>query len=201
MFYLLKGFVLGILIAMPVGPITLLCIRRTLAHGRLSGLLSGLGVATADGAYGLVAALGLTAISGFLLKGQIFLGIAGGLFMCYLGLKAFRSKPAHDAAVAKDRGGLRDYSSALALTITNPMTILMFLGIFAGLGIHSGNYLDSSLLVVGVFLGSAVWWVALAYVIGLIRHRISDVAMLWLDRVSGSLILGFGVISVLKSVV
>jgi threonine/homoserine/homoserine lactone efflux protein len=135
--FFLKGLLLGFSIAAPVGPIGLLCIQRTIANGRRSGLVTGLGAATADGLYGAVAAFGLTTISGFLVGQQIWLRLIGGLFLLYLGSRTFLSKSAERAASSIHKNLFRDYASTVFLTITNPMTILSFAAVFAGLGLAS----------------------------------------------------------------
>src|SRR5262245_23551445 len=167
---LLRGLLIGFSIAAPVGPIGVLCIRRTLADGRLAGLVSGLGAATADAFYGCVAAFGLTAVSGFLISQQTWLRLFGGLFLCYLGIRTLLAAPAEKPAIATGRrpspgrGLLAAYTSTFALTVANPATILSFAAIFAGMGagITSRSYASAALLVSGVFLGSALWWLLLS---------------------------------------
>ena len=149
----LEGVVIGLAVAAPVGPIGVLCIRRTLAYGRASGLVSGLGAATADAAYGSVAALGLTFVTGLLVDAEAWLRLGGGVFLVFLGVKTFLSRPA-ERPVAAGRGGLPGaYASTLALTLANPSTILSFAAIFAGLGAGSADGSSTALLLVpGVFL-------------------------------------------------
>lgn len=195
-----KGMVLGFSIAAPVGPIGVLCIRRTLAEGRLVGLLSGLGAATADASYGAIAAFGLTAVSSLLVDQQTALRIIGGLFLGFLGLRTFLAAPAGEAAKAgHGRRLLSNYLSTLGLTLTNPATILSFVAIFAGLGwagTREAGYASAALLVLGVFCGSALWWLILSTGVSLIRSRFSPRVMQWVNRGSGSLILGFGVVAI-----
>ncbi|MEO8125871.1 MAG: LysE family transporter [Bryobacteraceae bacterium] len=196
---LLKGMLLGFSIAAPVGPIGLLCIRRTLAHGRAEGFATGLGAAAADCAYGFVAAFGLTAVSGLLVSQQMWIRLLGGLFLCYLGIAAFRSRPTGAAPVSQGRGLWLSFGSTFLLTIANPMTILSFLAVFAGLGIASAQsaYGDGALLVAGVFAGSALWWFLLSGAASLLRHRFTVGAMLWVNRGSGVLVFGFGIATLL----
>ncbi len=191
---LLRGLVLGFSIAAPVGPIGILCIRRTLAEGRAAGIVSGLGAATADALYGTVAALGLTIVSGFLLDQQIWLRLVGGAFLCYLGIRTLLSKPAVQAAAVRGSSLPAAFVSTFFLTLTNPITILSFVAIFAGLGLADtrGYYASAGALVLGVFCGSALWWLALSGAVGVLRDRFSPRAMLWVNRVSGVTILGFG---------
>ena len=194
--FILKGMIIGFSIAAPVGPIGVLCIRRTLAEGRAYGFASGLGAATADGFYGTVAALGLTLISSFLIDQANWLHLIGGAYLCYLGIKTFRSKPAERAAEAKGRGLVGAYTSTLFLTLTNPLTIFAFAAIFAGVGaeVASGNTFGALNVVLGVFLGSATWWLILVTLTSLFRSRLSTGGLVWVNRVSGVLILGFGAV-------
>ncbi|MGE5123909.1 MAG: LysE family translocator [Acidobacteriaceae bacterium] len=189
------GLIIGFSIAAPVGPIGVLCIRRTLTSGRLSGLVSGLGAATADGLYGCVAAFGLTFISNILIHQQVWLRLLGGLFLCYLGLKAFISIPDDPAAQSSRPTLFSSYASTFFLTLTNPLTILSFAAIFAGLGVKLGqsDYAIATVTVLGVFLGSACWWVLLTSVVHLVRTRFQPSGLLWVNRISGMVILGFGI--------
>ena len=193
----LRGLVIGFSIAAPVGPIGVLCIRRTLADGQLSGLVSGLGAATADGMYGCVAGFGLTFISSALIDQQMWLRLFGGLFLCYLGIKTLLSKPAEQAARADRSGLLGVYASTFLLTVTNPLTILSFAAIFAGLGLANtgGNYASALVLVLGVFHGSAAWWLLLSGGVGLLREKFNTQALLWVNRISGTIITVFGMIA------
>lgn len=184
---------IGFSIAAPVGPIGLLCIRRTLAEGRGVGLATGLGAATADAVYGAVAGFGLTAVSGVLLGGRVWLRLAGGVFLCYLGARTFRSRPAAGPPEARGRGLAGAYASTLGLTLTNPTTILSFAAIFAGFGAGRAGYLGASVLVLGVFLGSALWWLVLSGGVALLRPRFRPAALVWVNRLSGALIAAFGV--------
>jgi threonine/homoserine/homoserine lactone efflux protein len=193
----LRGLVIGFSIAAPVGPIGVLCIRRTLAEGQLYGLVSGLGAATADAMYGCVAAFGLTFISSFLIGHKLWLSLIGGLFLLYLGIKTLLSKPAEDAAKAEGTGLLGAYASTFLLTVTNPMTILSFVAIFAALGLGSttGSYASALILVLGVFCGSATWWLLLSGGVGLFRNKFNARGLLWVNRISGAIITLFGVIA------
>lgn len=197
-FLLFKGILLGLAIAAPVGPIGVLCIRRTLVAGQAIGLLSGLGAATADGLYSCIAGFGLTFISQFLIDQAFWLQRVGGGFLCYLGLTTFWAQPAAKAATIKGTGLLSAYVSTLALTLTNPATILSFVAIFAGLGVAATkqNYLASSVLVLGVFLGSALWWLLLSWSVNLFRTKFNLQRMRWLNRGSGLIILTFGIVAV-----
>lgn len=192
--YLMQGLLLGFAIAAPVGPIGLLCIQRTLNQGRVTGLVSGLGAASADAVYGFIAAFGLTMISAFLLEQQLWLGIAGGLYLCYLGVRMALAAPATEAAVVEGNSLLAAYASTFMLTLTNPMTILFFVAVYAGAGLAAGvdDYVASTWLVLGVFLGSAGWWLLLSSVTSLFRTRINAAVLRWVNVVAGVVILGFG---------
>ena len=197
-FFFLKGFLIGFSIAAPVGPIGVLCIRRTLAYGRRSGLASGLGAATADALYGGVAAFGLTLISHFLIQQQFWFRLVGGGFLLSLGVRAFLSHPEGDPSLARRSDLAGDFLSTVFLTLTNPLTILSFAAIFAGLGLGAtgGTYIDAGVMVLGVLLGSALWWWILSFGVGAFRDRFSLRGLRWVNRISGIIILGFGVAAI-----
>jgi threonine/homoserine/homoserine lactone efflux protein len=188
---LLQAIVLGFSIAAPVGPIGVLCIRRTLAHGRRIGFVSGLGAATADGAFALMGGLGMTALSALLVQQQMWLRLIGGAFLCWLGLRTFLAKPASQNADAPDRPSVWGaYGSTVLLTFTNPATIIMFAGLFAGMSqIAAGG---AAWFALGIFAGSALWWLLLAAIAGVLRRSLSPNAMMWINRVSGMVIFAFG---------
>ena len=192
--FLVKGAVIGFSLAAPVGPIGLLCIRRSFAEGRLVGLVTGLGAATADASYGAIAAFGLTAVSSFLVAQKMWLGLFGGVFLCYLGVRAFLAAPASTVAQANGGSGLAAaYASTFVLTLTNPITILSFIPVFAGLGLGIASDRGSAgSVVAGVFVGSALWWLLLSNGVALFRHRIGDTWMRSVNRVSGAMIFAFG---------
>jgi threonine/homoserine/homoserine lactone efflux protein len=195
--FFLKGAVIGFSIAAPVGPIGLLCIRRSLAEGRWVGLFTGLGAATADAVYGGVAAFGLTAVSSVLVAYRVWLAFFGGLFLSYLGIRTFISAPAADGASSRRSGFASAYASTFVLTLTNPMTILSFVAIFAGLGLASGaDYGAATMLVAGVFAGSAVWWLTLSSGTALLRTRLSGGRMRLVNHLSGAMILAFGIYAI-----
>lgn len=194
--YFLRGLIIGFSIAAPVGPIGVLCIRRTITNGLLSGLVSGLGAATADAIYGSIAAFGLAFVSGYLINQQVWLRVIGGLFLCYLGIRIFLALPVEDLEEApRGKGLLGDYASTFILTLTNPLTILSFAAIFAGLGLADADLgrFTAVVMVVGVFLGSAAWWLLLSSGTNLFRRRFNRTALLWVNRVSGVIITTFGV--------
>jgi len=194
--FLARGLAVGFTVAAAVGPISLLTIRRTLAHGRLYGLVSGLGVALADASYGGIAAFGLTAITSVLVGARVVLGVVGGAFLVWLAIGTIRARPA-EAAQTDDRPGLAAaFLSIYGLTMTNPMTIFSFAGIFAGLGLAGHGGTEAALLTLGVFLGSSLWWVGLTAVVGRLRDRVTPRALVWVNRVSGSVLLVFGLVAI-----
>jgi threonine/homoserine/homoserine lactone efflux protein len=200
--FLFRGLVIGFSIAAPVGPIGVLCIRRTLAEGRSAGLVSGLGAATADAMYGSIAGFGLTFISSLLIGQQAWLRLIGGVFLCYLGLRTFLAAPAPLAKTASVNGNglLSAYASTFFLTLTNPLTILSFAAVFAGLGLADAgrSYFSAGILVLGVFIGSALWWLLLSGGVGLIRSRFNAPALRWVNRISGAMIIAFGLLALLS---
>ena len=192
-----RGFILGFTIAAAVGPISLLVIRRTLAEGRLYGLVSGLGVATADATYGAIAAFGLSAITDVLVNARQVLGLVGGVFLLWLAWQTIRATPTEAATVGVRRGGYAGaYLSILGLTLANPMTILSFGALFAGLGVTSGATGDAALVVLGVLLGSTTWWVVLTTVIGTLRTRVTADWIHRINFVSGVVIGAFAIVAI-----
>jgi threonine/homoserine/homoserine lactone efflux protein len=196
----LNGAVIGLSIAAPVGPIGVLVIRRTLAEGRLTGFVTGLGAATADAIYGAIGALGLALVASALSGASIWLRLLGGLFLCYLGLRTFRAPPSDRAAATSGADRARAYAATLLLTLTNPATILSFAAIFAGLGVGSarGDLSAALVLVAGVFCGSALWWLLLSGGVSLARAKLTPRELSWVNRVSGAIIAGFGVAALLS---
>lgn len=192
--FFLKGLAFGFVLAATVGPMWVLCFRRTVAHGTLAGLASGMGIAVADGLYGAVAAFGLTAISGLLLRHSYWIGLVGGIFLVYLGVKTLLAKPSINEKTEPDLGNGKAFLSTLGLTLANPPTILAFAAIFAGLGLAAGaDYTAAGVITAGVFLGSASWWLILAAGAGWLRSRMGPGLVRAINLVSGLTILGFAV--------
>lgn len=197
----LRGLLIGLSIAAPVGPMGVLCIKRTLAEGRSAGFISGLGIATGDAIYAAIGGLGLTFISGFLISQTLWLRLVGGIFLCYLGLKTGLSKPSEKAAIApssKNRFWL--YLSTCFLTLTNPTTILSFAAIMAGLGVGSTtrNYSAALLLVLGVFCGSTLWWLILTSGVSIFRTKFSPKLLGIVNQLSAVIIIFFGAVALLS---
>ena len=195
-----RGLAIGFAIAAPVGAIGLLCIRRTLAYGRLTGFVSGLGAATADAVYGAVAALGLTAVSATLVAHQDIVRLLGGVFLLHLGARTAVAHPAMDVGGGSARGLAAAFVSTLALTLTNPTTILSFVAVFVGLGLGTaaGDRASAVFMVSGVFLGSALWWLLLSGAVGFFRRALTPERLRWVNRVSGAVLMGFGVLALLS---
>lgn len=194
---LLKGLIIGFSIAAPVGAIAILCISRTLVQGRLAGFVCGLGAATADGIYGCIAGFGLTFISRLLIEQQFWLRLLGGVFLCYLGAKTFISKPAQ-RTIAKEVSLIGAYVSTFFLTLTNPLTILAFVGIFAGAGLTNSTYRSAGIFVVGVFSGSACWWLLLCSGVSLLRNHLTPQKLQYLNRISGIILTAFGIVALVN---
>lgn len=194
---LLQGLILGIAIAAPVGPIGLLCIRRTLEHGPMMGFATGMGAAVADTCYGAIAAFGVSAAISFLQGNETLFQTVGGIVLLVVAYRTFRQKPAEEereAASAPDVGTwIAGFMTGLSLTLTNPATIMAFIAIFAGFGLGGLGRFDAITLVLGVFLGSSLWWLTLSSGVAAMRHRISDNGLTVLNTGTGVALGAFGI--------
>lgn len=191
---LAQGGAIGFLVAAAIGPIAMLCIRTTLERGRIAGIAAGMGVAVADTIYAAIGAYGISFVGAALSNGESWLKLVGGIVLIAFGIYLARKQPVN-AVEEKEvpKSIVADFGMTLALTLTNPMTILSFAGLFAGVsGLRGFPLSEIPALLLGVFAGSAIWWLALAFVIGLIRHKISPTTMLWINRGSAAAIIGFG---------
>lgn len=190
-FLFLRGLGIGFALAAPVGPVGILCIRRALAQGRTAALAVGLGAALADSFFGAVAGLGITIVSSFLLSHQTIIRVLGGLFMIMVAIRTWRD-PNCDRADPISGGNLfKDLVSTFLLTLSNPATVIAALGVFAAMGaIGIDNIAAAWVLILGVFLGSTLWWVILSTAAGAMRSRFSPQRLKWLNHAS-SLMLGF----------
>lgn len=194
--FFLKGIAIGFAMAVPVGPIGILCIRKTLTEGRLRGLIIGLGAATADLFYGSVAAFGLTFISDILISQRIWIRLVGGTLLLFLGVKIFRALPTDPKFKNINGGILRSYLTTVFLTLTNPLTIFAFLAVFAALGFGDElKNFTASVLVSGVFIGSYLWFLLLSSGTLLLRNRLDLVGLRWVNRIAGILVIISGVIA------
>jgi threonine/homoserine/homoserine lactone efflux protein len=194
--FLLKGLLVGVIIAVPAGPVGVICIRRTIFNGRLAGFVSGLGAASADAVFGIIAGFGLTFVSDLLLGYQEWLRLGGAGFLLYVGTSALRSDPLAGTRSQRDPEDLfTDYISTFALTITNPITILAFVAIFAGIGFtgDEATLARAAILVLGVWLGSLLWWAGLAFGAGMLRLSFQRQHLVWINRGSGGILVLSGV--------
>ena len=192
----LKGIFIGFAMAIPIGPIGIMCIRKTLTEGRLRGLIIGLGAATADLLYGCVAAFGLTIISSTLESQRIWIRLVGGALILFLGIRTFRAQPTDPKFRIHSTGMLASYLYTVFLTLTNPLTIFAFIAVFAALGLGSGlGYFSASALVAGVFIGSSLWFLLLSSGVTLFRKKLDLVGLRWVNRIAGILIIISGVIA------
>ena len=187
--------IIGLTLAVPVGPIALLCIQRAVTNGRLHGIISGIGVATADSFYAGVTLFGLTAISGLILAHLFSLRLAAGLVLIIVGIRIFLSIPAPLIMKNERETYLKDYLSMVAIAIANPLTLIFFVAILPGFGVvlHENSVLSASEFVCGVFFGSTLWWIILCGSIGSVRERIRLEHMRLINRISGFLIVIFGI--------
>jgi threonine/homoserine/homoserine lactone efflux protein len=190
----IQGIIIGLTLTVPVGPISLLCIQRSVAEGRLHGILSGIGVATADSFYAAVTVLGLTAVSGLIFSQQYLFRFLAGIVLILIGARIFMSVPAAISVKSEHETYLKDYVSMAAIAIANPLTLIFFLVILPGLGIviHEVSFLSAAEFVAGVFTGSVVWWVILCGSVGSVRSRISEENLVLINRISGLFISCFG---------
>ncbi|MCY1502129.1 homoserine/Threonine efflux protein [compost metagenome] len=192
----LKALVIGLSIAAPVGPIGLLCIQRTLAHGRTIGFLSGLGAALADACYGAIGAFGVSAVVSTMVAARVPLALGGAAFLAWMGVQLLRAPATTQARAAEDAATpVKALLSVFVLTLANPMTILSFVAVFASLGSgHVGSGGGAALtMVMGVFLGSALWWLGLSSIVSMVRHKLGARVLQGINKLSGALLLGFAV--------
>ena len=190
----IQGMIIGLTLAVPVGPIALVCIQRAVTDGRLHGIISGIGVATADSFYAAVTFFGLTVISGLIIAHQLPLRFAAGIILILVGIRIFLSIPAPLSMKIEHETYLKDYLSMVAITIANPLTLIFFIAILPGFGVvfHENSVLSGSEFVGGVFLGSTLWWIILCGLIGSVRSRISAEHLRLINRISGVMIVFFG---------
>lgn len=191
----IKGLIIGIAIAAPVGPISILIIQRTLHNGFKIGLMTGLGAAFADCVYGMIAGFGLTAISSTLISHQFLIRLTGGLFLIYLGIKLFFRPPGTKSAGKSDKSSWHAFGTTFLLTLTNPLTILSFIAVFAGLGLGTTHpdFNNAVILVLGITVGSAIWQISLcSFVAFILHHRLNITSTQMINRISGIIILLFG---------
>ncbi len=196
---LLKGITIGFLMAVPIGPIGIMCIRKTLTEGRLRGMIIGLGAATADLLYASIAAFGFTYISGMLSSQRIWIRLIGGALLLFIGIKTFHTTPTDPKKHIHSSGIFGSYISAVILTLTNPLTIFAFIGVFSALGLaNEASIFSGSTLVLGVFIGSCLWFLSLSSAVRLFRKKLDLVGLRWVNRIAGILIIISGVIAIVS---
>lgn len=196
---LVEGIIIGFAMAVPIGPIGIICIRKTLTEGRMRGLIIGLGAATADMLYGSIAAFGLTIISDTLLSQRVWIRLAGGALLLFLGVRTFRARPKDPKIEIQSSGRLRSYFTTIFLTFTNPLTVFAFIAVFAALGLGNGlSILSASVLVAGVFTGSFLWFLSLSSGATFFRSKLDLVGMRWVNKIAGILIIISGVIAIVS---
>lgn len=192
--YFIKGLIIGFAMAVPIGPVGILCIRKTLAEGHSRGLIIGLGSATADAFYGAMAAFGLTFISDAITSQEFWLRLFGGGLLLFLSVRTYRAVPKSPNATLNNSGLLKSYFYALFLVLTNPITIFAFIAVFAAFGLgQMPNIFSASVLVLGVFIGSCSWFVTLSYVATIFRKKLDSTGFTWVNRIAGILIFISGV--------
>lgn len=194
---LLRGVLIGFSLALPVGPVGILCIRRTLAHGDRRGFLTGLAAASADAVYGAVAAFGITLVSDFITSELVWFRLLGGSMLIVLGVRTFRSHPERDLVNATGNNHAETFVSTFILTLTNPMSVFAFAAVFAGLGsaVVGSTTLDRFSVVVGVFLGSFLWFALLTTVVHFFKEKIQSGGIVLINKISGGIILLFGLLT------
>lgn len=198
----LKGWIVGFSIAMPVGPIGMLCIQHALIRGMLYGLVAGFGAALADGIYGAIAGFGVTMVSNFLTTYQLWLHLAGAAFLWYLGFTILFSQPCSNNIEATRLTLKRVFFTTFALTLTNPMTIICFAGAYAGLGVcpTEEGLLSALMLTMGVLVGSAAWWLLLCTGVSMLGKKMTAPPTQWLNRISGGVLLTFALVASLTAI-
>jgi threonine/homoserine/homoserine lactone efflux protein len=194
---LLRGAAAGVAISAPVGPVNVLCISRTLTKGRLSGVIAGLGAATADTFYGAIAGFSISVVIGLLIRNEFWVRLVGGILLIGIGARYYFKRPGSLEGARKEPGG-SVYATALLLNLTNPTTVLSFLAVLAALGMrHHREWWLTLLVVAGIFCGAMLWWTTLALVAGRFRSRFHAGAMVWMNRIAGLAIAGFGAITLI----
>ncbi|HLF20166.1 MAG TPA: LysE family transporter [Bacteroidota bacterium] len=192
--FFIKGLIIGFAMAVPIGPVGVLCIRKTLAEGHSRGLIIGIGAATADSLFGSLAAFGLTFVSDAIASQHFWLRLVGGGSLLFLGIKTFLARTKDPVLPFEKKGLLGSYLSAFFLVLTNPVTIFAFVAVFAAFGLgHKLSIASACLLVLGVFAGSCLWFLTLGYVATLFRKKLDSRGLTWVNRISGVLIVISGI--------
>ena len=200
--FIIKGLIIGFLASIPLGPVGVLCIQRTINKGRIHGVVSGMGAATIDSFFALVAALGLTYIINFIEEQHFFIQLIGGGILIFLGAKIFNTNPIKQIRRHRRKKNklIEDYFSILFLTLSNPLAVFLFVAAFAGIGIVSNesSSFNSMLVVVGVFSGAMVWWSSLTFFVDLFRKKFRLKQLWWINKIAGILIIVFGIAAMIS---
>ncbi len=200
--FFIKGLIVGFLASIPLGPVGVLCIQRTINKGRFSGIISGMGAATVDSFFALVAALGLTYIINFIEEQHFFIQLIGGGVLIFLGIKIFTTNPVKQIRRHRRKKNklIEDYFSVLFLTLSNPLAVFLFVAAFAGIGMVTSkdSSLKSSLIIAGVFAGAMGWWAILTFFIDLFRKRFRLKQLWWINKIAGVVIIVFGIAAMLS---
>jgi threonine/homoserine/homoserine lactone efflux protein len=192
--FFLKGLIIGFAMAVPIGPVGVLCIRKTLAEGHSRGLIIGLGAATVDSLFGSIAGFGLTFVSDVIASQQFWVRLVGGGLLLFLGIRTFRAKQRDPMMPFDNKGLLGAYFSAFFLAITNPVTIFAFIAVFAAFGLgHRLSVISASILVLGVFTGSCLWFLTLGFFATLFKQKLNSGGLRWVNRIAGLLLVLSGV--------
>ncbi|MEA2042958.1 MAG: LysE family translocator [Bacteroidota bacterium] len=195
--FIVKALSIGIAVSAPLGPIGVLCIQRTLNKGFYSGFISGVGAATADIVYAVIAGFGISLVKDFLLENQMPIRLVGSVFLAYMGYRIFISNPAKEVRKLRNEGNnfFKDFASSFLVTLSNPITIIAFGAIFAGFDMvgQEATHFHIFLLIVFVFAGALSWWVGLILVVSTFKHKIRLRNILWINRITGILIIIFAV--------
>lgn len=191
----------GLAISAPVGPVNVLCVSRTIAKGRIAGVISGLGAGTADTIYGAIAGFSLAYVIGFVVREEFWIRLFGGMLLMGIGARYFFRKPEWPHEDKTDDSGRSGYVTAFLLNLTNPTVVLSFLAVLTGLGLRRHKSWGQDItLVTGIFAGAMLWWIALAAIAGHYRDRLTGRAILWMNRIAGLAIGGFGLATLILAV-
>ena len=199
--FFFKGLLIGAAVSAPVGPIGLLCINRSLTQGRLHGFVSGLGAATADMVFCIIAGFGFTFVSKFLEEQALWISLVGACGLVFLGLRIFLSRPIEKTCAVTSGDLAHVYLSTFALTLINPVTILFFVALFTSLGVTLSHldYPSLTLLVTGVSAGAVLWWFLLTGCVSLLHRRLTQSTISWVNRISGTIVMVLGLLAFLNA--
>lgn len=199
---LIKGVALGFLASIPLGPIGIICIQRTLSKGRWSGFFSGLGAASADTFVAIIAGLGLSFVINFIKSNSNILILLGGILLLFLGARIFYKSPVKQVRERKmNKNNLyTDYLSVLILTLSNPIAVFVFIAVFTGLNLVKGshNFFFNILIFLGIFIGASLWWFSLTSVVNVYRAKFRLKNLWWLNKITGAIIFAFGIAALLS---